>query len=67
MDNNLKLTIVIDKLDKKIAELNIKLSKNEGNSDDINKLNQLLEEREKIFRGTSDELKALIEKYGSKK
>lgn len=67
MENNTKFTVAIDKLNKKIAELNIKISK-EPNNEAINQeLEILLKDREELFRGNSEQLKELIEKYGSNK
>ncbi len=67
MEDNLKFTIAVDNLDKKIAELNIKISKNPNNNVIIQELNGLLNDREKIFKGNAKDLKILIEKYASKK
>lgn len=67
MEDNLKFTIAVDKLDKEIAELNIKISKDPTNTFIIQELESLLKDREKIFKGNAEELKMLIEKYTSKK
>lgn len=65
MDNNLNISLIIDKLDKKIADLNIKISKT-NDENDIAKLNELLKEKEIIFSGNEEDFKKIIKKYGSK-
>ena len=67
MDNNLNISLIIDKLDKKIADLNILISKNNNNEDDIVKLNELLKEKELILSGNEEEFKKIINKYRSQK
>ena len=66
MNENLKLNLAIDKIEKKIAELNIKITKNPEDIDSIKELNILLKNRNKIYTGNTEELKILINKYGSK-
>ena len=67
MNENLKLNLAIDKIEKKIAELNIKITKNPEDINSIKELNILLKNRNKIYTGNTEELKILINKYGSKK
>lgn len=67
MENNIKFTLAIDNLNKKIAELNIRISKDLDNETLKNELSALLEDKSRLFKETDvNELKKLIEKYGSK-
>lgn len=67
MENNIEFTLAIDTLNKKIAELNIKISKDLNNPVLKNELEILLHDKEKLFKSIDKtELKNLIEKYGSK-
>ena len=63
----MKFTLAIDKLNKKIAELNIKLSKNPDDLESEEKLQKLLYSKNVMYRGSSEEFEVLIEKYGSNK
>ena len=60
----MKFTLAIDKLNKKIAELNIKLSKNPDDTESEEKLQKLLYNKNVMYRGSSEEFEVLIEKYG---
>lgn len=64
MDTNTKFSLIIDKLNKKITELNIKLSKDTDNIALQNELNALLSDKDMFFKGNSQELEILIKKYG---
>lgn len=64
MENSMKFTLAIDKLNKKIAELNIKLSKNPDDTESEEKLQKLLYNKNVMYRGSSEEFEVLIEKYG---
>lgn len=67
MENNIEFALAIDTLNKKIAELNIKISKDLNNPFFKNELEILLQDKEKLFKSLDKtELKNLIEKYGSK-
>lgn len=67
MENSIKFTLAIDNLNKKIAELNIRISKDLDNETLKNELSALLEDKSRLFKETDvNELKKLIEKYGSK-
>lgn len=67
MENNIEFALAIDTLNKKIAELNIKISKDLNNPVLKNELEILLQDKEKLFKSLDKaELKNLIEKYGSK-
>ena len=64
METNTKFSLIIDKLNKKISELNIKLSKDTENIELQNTLNTLLSDRDLQFKGNNEQLDALIKKYG---
>lgn len=64
METNTKFSLIIDKLNKKISELNIKLSKDTENIELQNTLNTLLSDRDLLFKGNNEQLDALIKKYG---
>ena len=67
MEYNIEFALAIDTLNKKIAELNIKISKDLNNPVLKNELEILLQDKEKLFKSLDKaELKNLIEKYGSK-
>ena len=46
MENSIKFTLIIDKLNRKISELNIKISKDFNNDELQKKLQSLLEDRD---------------------
>ena len=64
MEINTKFSLIIDKLNKKISELNIKLSKDADNAKLQNELKNLLSDRDMFFKGHNQELESLIKKYG---
>ncbi len=64
MENNIKFTLIIDKLNQKIAELNIKISKDTNNILLKEELNSLLHDRDLLYKGNANDLNALIKKYG---
>lgn len=64
MELNTKFSLIIDKLNKKISEINILLSKDNSNEALKNELNLLLKDRDLFFKGTNEQLKELIDKYG---
>lgn len=66
MDNNMKFSLAIDTLNKKIAEITIKLSEDLNNKTLQLELDQLLKDKDFLYKSTDSEaLKKLIEKYGS--
>lgn len=68
MDNNVKFTIALDNLNKKITELNIKISKDLYNEVLKNELSTLLNDREKLLKESNiTELEKILNKYGSSK
>lgn len=64
MENNIKFTLIIDKLNRKISELNIKISKDFNNDKLQKQLQSLLEDRDLLYKGNVDDVKKIIEKYG---
>ena len=63
MDKNIAFSLIIDILNRKISELNIKLSKNE--SPELRRtLDDLLADKKALYEGDADTLKAVLEKYG---
>lgn len=68
MENNVKFALALNNLNKKIAELNIKISKDLNNEILKNELSILLEEHNKLLKEQDlEELKKIMNKYGSKK
>ncbi len=67
MENNIEFALAIDTLNKKIAELNIKIAKDLSNVVLKNELEILLRDKEKLFKSLDkNELEILIKKYGRK-
>ncbi len=67
MENNIEFALAIDTLNKRIAELNIKISKDLSNVVLKHELERLLNDKEKLFKSLDrNELELLIKKYGSK-
>lgn len=64
MENNVKFTLIIDKLNQKIAELNIKISKDTDNTLLKQELETLLSDRDLLYKGNANDLNSLIQKYG---
>lgn len=64
MENNIKFTLIINILDRKIAELNIQLSKDYNNIQLKKELEILLNEREILYKGNINQVEKIIEKYG---
>ena len=68
MENNVKFALALNNLNKKIAELNIKISKDLNNEILKNELSLLLEDHEKLLKEQNlEELEKIMNKYGSKK
>lgn len=66
MENNVKFTIAIENLERKIAELNIKISKDSSNQFLKDELTNLLNEKNTLLTGTDKNiLESLISKYGN--
>ncbi len=65
MNDNTKFTILLDMLNRKIADLNIKLSKNPADKEILNQeLNVLLKDREMLYAGNYDDFCKILSKYG---
>ena len=64
MKDNIKFSLVIDKLNQKIAELNIKLARNENDPVIKAELDEILKDKELLYQGTDQELKTILDKYG---
>lgn len=62
MEDNVKLSIAMELIDKEIANLNIQLSEN---SESVlkNKLNYLLTLKDSIYSGSFDGIDEFLEKY----
>ena len=68
MENNIKFTIALDNFNKKITELNIKISKDLSNENLKNELSILLNDREKLLKESDIvEIEKILNKYGSSK
>ena len=65
MENSMKFTLAIDKINKKIAELNIKIVKEVENENFKNELQILLQDKQKLYKSNKEDFEKLIEKYGS--
>lgn len=64
MENSTKFNLIIEKLNQRIANLNIKLSKDSNNIELQNKLDELLKDKERVYKGTIKDLDELTLKYG---
>lgn len=68
MENNVKFALALDNLNKQIAELNIKISKDLNNSILKDELSILLSDREALLKECNmEKIENLMNKYGSKK
>ena len=66
MDNNMKFTVIVDKLNRLITELNIKISKNPEDINLKNKLEELIEDKNILYKGNIKDLENIEAKYGDK-
>ncbi len=64
MENSTKFNLIIEKLNQRIATLNIRLSKDSNNIELQNKLDELLKDKERVYKGTIKDLDELTLKYG---
>ena len=67
MNYNTKFSSALDKLNSKIAELNIKISKDSTNEELKHMLELLLKDRDIFYKGTLEQMELLIKKYGESK
>ena len=63
MENSTKFNLIIEKLNQRIATLNIRLSKDSNNIELQNKLDELLKDKERVYKGTIKDLDELSLKY----
>lgn len=67
MENDVKFSVALENLDRKIAELNIKISKNFDNKNLKTELSNLLKEHDLLLKETDKEIiESLINKYGNR-
>lgn len=67
MDNNIKFSVALNNLERKIAELNIKISKDLNNQVLKHELSRLLNNKEILLKGTDTNIiESLINEYGNK-
>lgn len=64
MENSIKFTLVVNILDRKIAKLNIKISENSNNIELKKELEELLNDRDLLYKGNINDVEKIIEKYG---
>ncbi len=65
MTENTKFTILLDMLNRKIADLNIKIAKDDPNKENLEKqLNDMLKDREILYSGNHSDFINLLKKYG---
>lgn len=64
MEKSIKFTLVVDKLDRKISKLNIKISKDSNNVELQKELEELLNDKNILYKGNSNDVEKIIEKYG---
>lgn len=64
MENSIKFTLVADKLERRISKLNIKISKDSNNSELKTELEELLKDKNVLYKGNANDVKKIIEKYG---
>ena len=66
MENTIKFTVAIENLERKIAKLNIQISKDSKNQSLKDELTNLLNEKNTLLTGTDKNiLESLISKYGN--
>lgn len=67
MENDVKFSVALENLNRKIAELNIKISKNFDNENLKTELSNLLKEHDLLLKETDKEIiESLINKYGNR-
>lgn len=64
MEKSIKFTLVVDKLDRRISKLNIKISKDSDNVELKQELEELLNDKNILYKGNSNDVEKIIEKYG---
>lgn len=65
MIENTKFTILLDMLNRKIADLNIRIAKDDPNKEKLEKqLNDMLKDREILYTGDHSDFVNVLKKYG---
>lgn len=64
MEDTIKFTLIVDKIDRKISELNIKISKDIGNIDLKKELEELLLDKNILYKGNTTDVQKIMKKYG---
>lgn len=64
MENTIKFTLIVYKIDKQISDLNILLSKDPNNEELKNKLEELLSDKNLLYKGSTLDVEKIMEKYG---
>lgn len=66
MENSIKFTVAVDKLNRMISELNIKLSKDPENEEFKVKLQEVLADKDRLYKGNLSDVDSILNKYGVK-
>ena len=64
MENNIIFTLINEKLNRRIAKLNILISKDSSNANLQKELQETLADKQLLYKGNTEDLKKLREKYG---
>ena len=65
MIENTKFTILLDMLNRQIADLNIRIAKDDPNKENFEKqLNDMLKDREILYTGDHSDFVNVLKKYG---
>ena len=64
MENNILFTLINEKLNRRIAKLNILISKDSDNISLKTELQQVLADKQLLYKGNTEDLEKLKEKYG---
>ncbi len=64
MENNILFTLINEKLNRKIAKLNILISKDSNNEILKRELQDVLADKQLLYKGATEDLEKLNEKYG---
>ena len=65
MNENTKFTILLDMLNRRIADLNIRISRDDSNKECLEKqLDDMLKDREILYSGEHSDFVKILKKYG---
>ena len=64
MNDNTKFAILLDILNRKIADLNIRISKKETDEELNLELKQLLKDRSMLYNGKHEDFCEILKRYG---